>query len=84
MINKTYLYPIRTSDYSNGGISCHVMGCWPALFSSNKNSLHSKLELPSHKMFQLSIPSSGILYPSPHSPKNLFKLSSSGGKNMSL
>ena len=25
MINKTYLHPIRTSDYSNSVSSCHVM-----------------------------------------------------------
>ena len=60
------------------------MGYWPALSLFDKNSLHSKLELPSHKSFQLPIPSSGIFYPPPHSPKNLFKLSSTGDKIMSL
>ena len=47
-----------------------------ALPPSNKNCPHSKL--PSLKMFQLSLPSSRIFYPSPHSPKDLFKLPSTG------
>ena len=35
MINKIYLHPIWTSDYSNRILSCHVMGYWgicPPLF----------------------------------------------------
>ena len=49
------------------------------LSPSNKNNLHSKLELPNHKIFQLPIPSSGIL----KNLKNLFQLSSTGDKKIS-
>ena len=60
MINKTYLHPIRTSDYSNSISSCHVLTSYPP---SNKISPYSILELP--------LLSSRIFYPPPHSPKNL-------------
>ena len=38
MINKTYLHPVRTSDYSNSISSCHVFTSHPP---SNKISLYS-------------------------------------------
>ena len=60
MINKTYLHPIRTSDYSKSVSSCHVFPCRPP---SNKISLYLKLKLP--------LLSSRIFYPPPHSPKCL-------------
>ena len=56
MINKPCLYPVRTSDYSNSVI---IMLCNRVLIcpsSSNKNSPHSKLKLPSCKIFQLPFP----------------------------
>ena len=69
MINKTYLHPIRTSDYSNSVSSCHILTCSA---SSNKNSPHSKLKHPSRNIFQLPLLSSGISYsPHTHSLKNL-------------
>ena len=60
MINKTYLHPIRTSDYSNSISPCRVLTSHP---SSNKISPYSILELP--------LLSSRIFYPPPRSPKNL-------------
>ena len=41
MINKTYLHPIRTSDYSNRLSSCHVL---TSHLPSNKTSPYSKLK----------------------------------------
>ena len=78
MINKTYLHPVRTSNYSNIVSSCHILTC-PA--PSNKNSPHSKLKHTSRNIFQLPFLSSGIFY-SPH-PKvlEIFKLISFGDKN---
>ena len=77
MINKTYLHPVRISDYSNIVASCHILTC-PA--PSNKNSPHSKLKHTSRNIFQLPFLSSGIFY-SPH-PKvlKIFKLISFGDK----
>ena len=77
MINKTYLHPVRTSNYSNIVSSCHILTC-PA--PSNKNSPHSKLKHTSRNIFQLPFLSSGIFY-SPH-PKvlKIFKLISFGDK----
>ena len=77
MINKTFLHPVRTSDYSNIVSSCHIL-TWPA--PSNKNSPHSKLKHTSRNIFQLPFLSSGIFY-SPH-PKvlKIFKLISFGDK----
>ena len=60
MINKTYMHPTRTSNYSKRVSSCHVLTFRPP---SNTTSLYLKLKLP--------ILSSGIFYPPPHSPKNL-------------
>ena len=60
MISKTYLHPIRISDYSNSISSCHVLKSHPPL---NKISPYSILELP--------LLSSRNFYPPPHSPKNL-------------
>ena len=60
MINKTYLHPIRTSDYSNSVSSYHVLIFHPP---SNKISPCSKLKLP--------LLSSGIFYPPHYSSKNL-------------
>ena len=56
MINKTYLHPIRTYDYSNSVfiMSCNGMLTYPP--SSNKNSLHSKLKQPSRKNVSVSPP----------------------------
>ena len=59
MINKIYLHPIKTSDYSNSVSSCHVLTSHP---SSNKISPYSILKL--------SLLSSRIFYPPPLSPKN--------------
>ena len=65
MINKTYLYPIRTSDYSNSVSSCHVLTSPPPF---NKISPHSKLKYPSRNIFQLPLLSSGVFYfPTPQS-----------------
>ena len=77
MISKTYLHPVRTSDYSDTVSSCHILTC-PA--SSNKNSPHSKLKHTSRNIFQLPFLSSGIFY-FPH-PKvlKIFKLISFGDK----
>ena len=44
MINKTYLHPIRTSDYSNSASWCHVLTSHP---TSNQISLYSNQKLPS-------------------------------------
>ena len=44
MINKTYLHPIRTSDYSNSTSSCHLLRSHPP---SNKINPYAILELPS-------------------------------------
>ena len=60
MVNKTYLHPIRTSDYSYSVSSCHILTSNPP---SNKISTYAKLKLP--------LLSSGIFYPPSHSPKNL-------------
>ena len=60
MINKTYLHPIRTSDYSKSVSSCHVLTSRPA---SNKIFPYLKLKL--------TVLSSGIFYPPLHSPKNV-------------
>ena len=81
MINKTFLHPVRTSDYSNIVSSCHIL-TWPA--PSNKNSPHSKLKHTSRNIFQLPFLSSGIFY-SPH-PKVLkvFKLISFGDKKKAM
>ena len=43
MINKTYLHPIRTSDYSNSVSSCHAL---TSHSPSNKISPNPKLKLP--------------------------------------
>ena len=59
MINKTYLHPIRTSDYSKKVSSCHVLTFHPP---SNKITPYLKLKL--------LLLSSGIFYSPPHSPKN--------------
>ena len=77
MINKTYLHPVRTSNYFNIVSSCHILTC-PA--PSNKNSPHSKLKHTSRNIFQLPFLSSGIFY-FPH-PKvlKIFKLISFGDK----
>ena len=61
MINKTYLHPIRTSHYSKNVSSCHVLTSHSL---SNKLSPYLKLKPP--------LLSSGIFYPPPHSPKNLY------------
>ena len=81
MINKTFLHPVRTSDYSNIVSSCHIL-TWPA--PSNKNSPHSKLKHTSRNIFQLPFLSSGIFY-SPH-PKvlKIFKLISFGDKKKAM
>ena len=60
MINKTYLHPIRTSDYSNSISSCHVL---TSHSHSNKINPYSILELPLLR--------SRFCYPPTHSPKNL-------------
>ena len=60
MINKTYLHPIRTSDYSKSVSSCHVL---TSRLVSNKIFPYLKLKL--------SVLSCGVFYPPLHSPKNL-------------
>ena len=77
MINKTYLHPIRTSDYFSSVSSCHILTC-PA--PSNKNSPHSKLKHPSRNIFQLPLLSSGIFYSSHPKVIKIFKLLSTGDK----
>ena len=73
MINKVYLHPTRTSDYSNSVSSCHVLTYPPP---SNKNRPHSKLKDSSRNIFQLSLLSSGNFY-FPHTTVlKLFKLAS--------
>ena len=77
MINKTYMHPVRTSDYSNIVSSCHILTC-PA--PSNENSPHSKLKHTGRNIFQLTFLSSGIFY-SPHFKVfKIFKLISFGDK----
>ena len=61
MINKTYLHPLRTSDYSKSVSSCHLL---TSHAPSNKISAYLKLKLP--------LLSSGIFYSPPHSIK-IFK-----------
>ena len=68
MINKTYLHPIRTSDYSNRLSSCHLL---TSHLPSNKTSPYSKLKNPNCSIVQLLLLSSGIFCPPLHSPKNL-------------
>ena len=63
MINKTYLHPIKASDYLNSVSLCHVLTCHPP---SNKISPYS--------MSKLSLLISRIFYPPLHSPKNLNSL----------
>ena len=63
MINKTYLHPIRTSDYSKSVSSCHLL---TSHAPSNKISAYLKLKLP--------LLSSGIFYSPPHSHKDLQRL----------
>ena len=77
MINKTYLHPVRTSDYSNIVSPCHVLTC-PA--PSNKNSSHSKLKQTSRNIFQLPFLSSEIFYPPYPTVLKIFKLISFGDK----
>ena len=60
MINKTYMHPIRTSDYSESVSSCYVLTFHP---SSSKISLYLKLKV--------TLVSSRLFYFPPHSPKNL-------------
>ena len=43
MINKTYLHPIRTPEYSNSESSCHALTSYSP---SNKIIPYSKLKLP--------------------------------------
>ena len=62
MINKTYLHPVTTSDYSKSVSSFHVLASHTP---SNKISPYLKLKL--------LVLSSAIFYPLPYSPKNLFK-----------
>ena len=83
MINKTYLHPIRPTDYSNSVQSCHVMMIY-CLAPSQKNSPHSKLKHPSRNIFQLLLLSSGTFY-SPHpTVLKIFKLLSTGDKKNSV
>ena len=70
MINKTYLHPVRTSDYSNSISSCHVLTSHPP---SNKISPYSILEV--------TLLNSRIFYPPLHSPQ-IFKLPSTGDKEI--
>ena len=60
MINKTYLHPIRTPEYSNSESSCHAL---TSHSPSNKISPYSKLKLP--------LLSPETFFAPPHSPKNL-------------
>ena len=60
MINKRYLHPMRTSEYSNSISLCHVLISYSP---SNNVSPYSIIEL--------SLLGSGIFYPPPYSPKNL-------------
>ena len=79
MINKVYLHPTRTSDFSNSVSSCHVL-TYP--LASNKNSPHSKLKDPSHNIFQLLLLSSENFY-FPHTTVlKLFKLPSTEDKKV--
>ena len=55
MINKTYLHPIRTSDYFNSVLTFHPL--------SN--------EISTYSILKLSLLSSIIFYSPPLSPKNL-------------
>ena len=59
-MNKTYLQPIKASDYFNSVSSCHVLTCPPPF---NKNSTNSKLKHPSRNIFQLPLLRAGICYP---------------------
>ena len=63
MTNKTYLHPIRPSDYSKSVSSCHVLTSRP---HSNKISPYLKLKL--------LVLSPGIFYPPSYSLKNLERL----------
>ena len=60
MINKIYLHPIRTSEYSKSVPSCHVSTSHPP---SNKISPYLKPKLP--------LLSFGIFYSLPHRSKKL-------------
>ena len=60
MINKTYLHPIKTSQYSKSVSPCHALTSYPP---SNKISPYLELKLP--------LLNSGIFYALPHSPKDL-------------
>ena len=70
MINKTYLHPIRTSDYSNSVSSYYVLTSHP---HCNKISPYSKLKL--------AILNSGIFYLHTAVLK-IVKLPSTGDKKM--
>ena len=79
MINKVYLHPTRTSDFSNSVSSCHVLTYPPP---SNKNSPHSKLKDSSRNIFQLLLLSSENFY-FPHTTVlKLFKLPSTEDKKV--
>ena len=68
-MNKTYLQPIKASDYFNSVSSCHVLTC-PPLF--NKNSINSKQKHPSHNIFSTTPPTFwNFLSHPPHSHKIL-------------
>ena len=79
MINKVYLHPTRTSDFSNSVSSCHVLTYPPP---SNKNSPHSKLKDSSRNISQLLLLSSENFY-FPHTTVlKLFKLPSTEDKKV--
>ena len=69
MINKTYLHPIRTSNYSNNLPLCHVLTYHLA---SNKISLYSILSLLSSRI---------VYHPAPTVLK-IVKLASTGDKKI--
>ena len=79
MINKVYLHPTRTSDFSNSVSSCHVLTYPPP---KKKNSPHSKLKDSSRNIFQLLLLSSENFY-FPHTTVlKLFKLPSTEDKKV--
>ena len=62
-MNKTYLQPIKASDYFNSVSSCHVLTCPPPF---NKNSTNSKLKHPSRNIFSITPPTCwNLLSPQP-------------------
>ena len=71
VINKTYLHPIKKSDYYNWVSPCQENGVLTCLPPSNKNNPYSKLQLLCRIFFQLPVSSYGIYYHPQHSPKNL-------------